>query len=52
MLTAVDALRTAGAEVVAVAVIVDRATGAKEHIEEVAGVPCFYAYSKDDLGLD
>ena len=51
-LTAVDALRTAGAEVVAVAVIVDRATGAKEHIEEVAGVPCFYAYSKDDLGLD
>ena len=52
VLTAVDALRTAGAEVVAVAVIVDRATGAKEHIEEVAGVPCFYAYSKDDLGLD
>ena len=51
-LTAVDALRTAGAEVVAVAVIVDRATGAKEYIEEVAGVPCFYAYSKDDLGLD
>ena len=41
-----------GREVVAVAVIVDRATGAKEHIEEVAGVPCFYAYSKDDLGLD
>ena len=51
-LTAVDALRAAGAEVVAVAVIVDRATGAKEHIGEVAGVPCFYAYSKDDLGLD
>ena len=51
-LTAVDALRTAGAEVGAGAVIVDRATGAKEHIEEVAGVPCFYAYSKDDLGLD
>ena len=35
-----------------VVAIVDRATGAKEHIEEVAGVPCFYAYSKDDLGLD
>ena len=46
-----DALRTAGAEVVAVAVIVDRATGAKNIFEEVAGVPCFYAYSKDDLGL-
>lgn len=51
-LTAVEALRKAGAEVVAVAVIVDRATGAKEHIEEVAGVPCLYAYSKTDLGLD
>ncbi|MBM7051650.1 MULTISPECIES: orotate phosphoribosyltransferase [unclassified Rothia (in: high G+C Gram-positive bacteria)] len=50
-LTAVEALKKAGAEVVAVAVIVDRATGAKEHIEEIAGVPCFYAYSKDDLGL-
>ena len=35
-LTAVEALRKAGAEVVAVAVIVDRATGAKEHVEEVA----------------
>ncbi|MFW0108134.1 orotate phosphoribosyltransferase [Rothia sp. P6271] len=51
-LTAVEALRAAGAQVVAVAVIVDRATGAKEHIEEVAGVPCLYAYSKTDLGLD
>ena len=51
-LTAVDALRTAGAEVVAVAVIVDRATGGKEQIEEVAGVPGFYAHSKGDLGLD
>lgn len=51
-LSAVEALRAAGAQVVAVAVIVDRATGAKEHIEKVAGVPCFYAYSKDDLGLD
>ena len=47
-----DAFTRAVSEVVAVAVIVDRATGAKEHIEEVAGVPCFYAYSKDDLGLD
>lgn len=51
-LTAVEALSNAGAEVVAVAVIVDRATGAKEHIEEIAGVPCLYAYSKSDLGLD
>ena len=51
-LTAVEALRKAGAEVVAVAVIVDRATGAKEHVEEVAGVPCLYVYSKDELGLD
>ena len=39
-LTAVEALRKAGAEVVAVAVTVDRATAAKEHVEEVAGVPC------------
>ena len=51
-LTAVDALRTAGAGGVAAALLGGRATGAKEHIEEVAGVPCFYAYSKDDLGLD
>lgn len=51
-LTAVEALRAAGANVVAVAVIVDRATGAKERIEEAAGVPCLYAYSKSELGLD
>lgn len=51
-LTAVEALKKAGANVVAVAVIVDRATGAKEHIEEVAGVPCLYAYSKTDLELE
>lgn len=51
-LTAVEALRNAGANVVAVAVIVDRATGAKERIEETAGVPCLYAYGKDELGLD
>jgi len=37
---------------VAVAVIVDRRTGAKERIEEYTGVPCLYAYSKDELGLD
>ena len=51
-LTAVEALRKAGANVVAVAVIVDRRTGAKERIEETAGVPCLYAFSKDELGLD
>lgn len=51
-LTAVEALRNAGANVVAVAVIVDRATGAKERIEETAGVPCLYAYGKGELGLD
>ncbi|WP_081994554.1 orotate phosphoribosyltransferase [Kocuria sp. ZOR0020] len=51
-LTAVEALKKAGANVVAVAIIVDRATGAKERIEETAGVPCLYAYGKDELGLD
>ena len=38
MLTAVQALREAGAEVVAVAVIVDRDTGAKGKVE-AEGVP-------------
>ena len=52
VLTAVEALREAGAEVVAVATIVDRATGAAEAVAEQAGVPYLYAYSKDDLGLD
>lgn len=51
-LTAVEALQKAGANVVAVAVIVDRATGAKERIEQTAGVPCLYAFSKSELGLD
>ena len=51
-LTAVEAVREAGAEVVAVATIVDRATGAAEKIQEGAGVPYLYAYSKDELGLD
>ena len=51
-LTAVEALQKAGANVVAVAVIVDRATGAKERIEQSAGVPCLYAFSKSELGLD
>ena len=51
-LTAVEAVRNAGGLVQAVAVIVDRDTGAREHIEETAGVPYLFAYSKTDLGLD
>ena len=51
-LTAVEAVREAGAEVVAVATIVDRATGAAEKIREGAGVPYLFAYAKDELGLD
>ncbi|MFI5084300.1 MAG: orotate phosphoribosyltransferase [Actinomycetales bacterium] len=51
-LSAVEALRRAGATVAAVAVIVDRNTGAKERIETEAGVPYLFAYSKDELGLD
>jgi orotate phosphoribosyltransferase len=49
-LTALQAVREAGATAVAVAVIVDRATGAGEKIE-AEGVPYLYAYSLDDLGL-
>jgi orotate phosphoribosyltransferase len=51
-LTAVAAVREAGAEVVGVATIVDRATGAAEKIERGTGVPYLFAYSKSDLGLD
>lgn len=51
-LTAVEALQRAGANVVAVAIIVDRRTGAKERIEETADVPCLYAFTKDELELD
>jgi orotate phosphoribosyltransferase len=51
-LTAVEAVRAAGAEVVAVATIVDRATGAAEKTQEGAGVPYRFAFSKDELGLD
>jgi orotate phosphoribosyltransferase len=49
-LTAVAALREAGAEVVAVAVIVDRDTGAAEKVRE-AGLDYLFAYGKDELGL-
>ncbi|MFD4786310.1 orotate phosphoribosyltransferase [Streptomyces sp. NPDC058459] len=51
-LAAVEAVREAGAEVVGVATIVDRATGAAEKIESGAGVPYRFAFSKDELGLD
>jgi len=50
VLTAVEALREAGAEVVGVAVIVDRGTGAKERIE-AAGLPYRSAVSSADLDL-
>jgi orotate phosphoribosyltransferase len=49
-LTALQAVREAGATPVAVAVIVDRSTGAAEKIE-AEGVPYLFAYSLDDLGL-
>jgi orotate phosphoribosyltransferase len=50
VLTAVDALREAGAEVVAVAVIVDRDTGARQRVE-AAGLSYLAAYNADELGL-
>jgi orotate phosphoribosyltransferase len=50
VLTAVEALRAAGADVVAVAVIVDRDTGSRERIE-AEGLPYLAAYSVHDLGL-
>ena len=49
-LTAVEALREAGAEVVAVAVIVDRDTGAAERVA-AEGLPYLFAVGKDELGL-
>lgn len=49
-LQAVEAVRAAGAEVVGVAVIVDRSTGAKERVEQ-AGLEYRYAVSLADLGL-
>ncbi|GAA1336752.1 orotate phosphoribosyltransferase [Arthrobacter roseus] len=51
-LAAVEGVRTAGGNVVAVAVIVDRDTGAKEHVERESGVPYLFAFGKDELGLD
>lgn len=49
-LTAIAALEKVGAEVAAVAVVVDRATGAKETIE-AAGYPYLAAIGLDELGL-
>ena len=48
VLTVVDALREAGAEVVAVAVIVDRSTGARESVES-QGLHYLCAFSLDEL---
>ncbi len=50
-LEAVKAAREIGAEVVAVATIADRATGAQQIIEQEAGVPYLSAFSMADLGL-
>lgn len=50
VLTAVAALREAGAEVVAVAVIADRSTGAQQKVE-AEGLRYHFAYGLDDLGL-
>jgi len=49
-LKAVEALKKVGAEIAAVAVVVDRNTGAREVIEE-AGYPYLAAIGLDDLGL-
>jgi orotate phosphoribosyltransferase len=50
VLSAVDALKAAGADVVAVAVIVDRDTGARENIE-AAGLEYRFAISASELGV-
>lgn len=50
-LKAIEALEREGAEVVGVAVVVDRNTGAKERIE-TAGYPYFAALGLADLGLE
>lgn len=49
-LKAVEALLAVGAEIAAVAVVVDRDTGAQQVIE-AAGYPYFYAIGLSDLGL-
>ncbi|NEM91891.1 orotate phosphoribosyltransferase [Galbitalea soli] len=49
-LKAIEALEKVGADVVAVAVVVDRDTGAQQVIE-AAGYPYLYAIGLSDLGL-
>jgi len=49
-LTAVEAVREAGGNVLAVAVLVDRDTGAREKVEAL-GLPYHYLYGLTDLGL-
>nr|WP_237728006.1 orotate phosphoribosyltransferase [Cellulomonas sp. APG4] len=49
-IAAVEAARDAGAEVLGVAVVVDRATGARERIEAL-GVPYHHVFDLADLGL-
>jgi orotate phosphoribosyltransferase len=51
VLTAVEALREADAQVIGVAVIVDRNTGAKQAVE-AAGLEYRWAISARDLGLE
>lgn len=51
-LQAVEGVRNAGGKVVAVAVIVDRATGAQALIEKETGVRYLAAFAKSELGLD
>ncbi len=50
VMTAVDAVRAAGGQIVGVAVIVDRNTGAREVIE-AEGLAYRAAFSLEDLGL-
>lgn len=49
-LTAIEALREAGAEIAGVAVVVDRDSGARERIE-AAGIPYYAAIGLADIGL-
>lgn len=51
VLAAVEALRDAGADIVAVAVVVDRDTGAREAVE-AEGLSYRAAYAREELGLD
>ena len=50
VLQAVEAVRAAGGQVVGVAVVVDRATGAAEAVAD-AGLTYRFAYGLSDLGL-